>query len=315
MRIVITGGLGHLGSRLVKELGDEHELTVIDNFLVQRYPSLFSDNLPKQGVRFVEGDICSYDLKGLFKGQDVVIHLAAITDATGSAIKPADVWWVNYHGTQRVADACMANGCAMVFPSTTSVYGKADGLVDEECTELKPQSPYASSKLTAERHLVSLTGLRYITLRLGTIFGTSRGMRFHTAVNSFCWLASTGKPITVWRTALHQKRPYLCLSDFVSAMRHILSQGLYESCETYNVLTSNYSPNDIVTEIRKHRNDASVRTTDSAVMNQLSYVVSYAKFAQTGWMPRGSLAQGVSETMQLLSGLRGISWLSSDGPS
>ena len=61
-------------------------------------------------------------------------------------------------------------------------------------------------------------GLRFITCRFGTIFGTSIGMRFHTAVNKFCWQAVIGQPITVWRTALHQYRPYLDLKDAVKAI-------------------------------------------------------------------------------------------------
>ena len=52
-------------------------------------------------------------------------------------------------------------------------------------------------------------GLKGVSCRFGTIFGASPGMRFHTAVNKFCWQAVMGQPITVWSTAYDQKRPYL----------------------------------------------------------------------------------------------------------
>lgn len=115
----------------------------------------------------------------------------------------------------------------MLFLSTTSVYGTQREVVDEMCSveELKPQSPYAASKLQAEQLLKSMgeeSGLQFVTVRFGTVFGKSVGMRFHTAINKFCWQASTARPITVWRTAMHQKRPYLHVSDAVRALHFIL---------------------------------------------------------------------------------------------
>jgi nucleoside-diphosphate-sugar epimerase len=65
---------------------------------------------------------------------------------------------------------------------------------------LKPQSPYAASKLHAEQRLQSLGEgqvLYYVTCLFGSIFGISPGMRIHTAINKFCWQAVIGQPITV----------------------------------------------------------------------------------------------------------------------
>lgn len=297
--VILTGGLGHIGSALLKPLGEVHNIAVVDNFSTSRYPSLYADNLPASGIRYIEGDICTYDLKSLFRGRDVVIHLAAITDAATSALRPADVYWVNYHGTERVGEACVANGCRLLFPSTTSVYGKSEGLVDETSV-LRPQSPYASSKLRAEQYLKTVDGLRFVILRWGTIYGASRGMRFHTFVNSACWAAATGKPIKVWKTALHQKRPYLYLGDAYRSVSHIIDKDLFNG-DVYNVLTGNHSVSDILDVVRKYKNDVSVRTTDSPILNQNSYTVSYSKIRDTGWEPTGNLEAGIAETMELLS--------------
>ena len=65
-----------------------------------------------------------------------------------------------------------------------------------------------------------------IILRFGTIFGISPGMRFHTAVNKFCFQASIGEPLTVWRTAYDQMRPYLYLNDAMKAFRLIINQSV-----------------------------------------------------------------------------------------
>ena len=78
----------------------------------------------------------------------------------------------------------------MIHLSSTSVYGTQKKMVDEDCPEedLKPQSPYAATKLKEERlisKLVKEKSLKAVTFRFGTIFGVSPGMRFHTAVNKF----------------------------------------------------------------------------------------------------------------------------------
>ena len=254
MKIMITGALGHIGSKFIHSLqaGLFEEVRLIDNFLTQRYASLF--NLPK-GVRFVftEADIMTADLDRYFEGVDVVLHLAAITDAASTFGKEEQVEAVNYSGTDRVAQACIRNGCRLIFPSTTSVYGSQDEVVDECCTleQLKPQSPYAASKLKAEQLLERLGaehGLSFIVCRLGTIFGISVGMRFHTAVNKFIWQACLGQPITVWRTALNQKRPYLDLGDANRAIQFIIDKGLFDN-SVYNVVTVNATVGDIVETI------------------------------------------------------------------
>jgi nucleoside-diphosphate-sugar epimerase len=118
-----------------------------------------------------------------------VVHLAAITNAASFEIKEV-VERVNYVGTELVARACAETGSRLLFLSTTSVYGVSEGVVDENCSDedLKPQSPYAESKIKAERYLSRLAereGLKFFIARFGTIYGTSRGMRFHTAVNKF----------------------------------------------------------------------------------------------------------------------------------
>ena len=307
MRLVVTGALGHIGSQLIRELPlvlPNAEFLLVDDLSTQRYCSLFS--LPDEGhYRFVEGDVLKADLRALFDGADIVIHLAAVTNAAASFEIQEHVERVNFEGTRRVALACADIGARLAFLSTTSVYGTASSTVDETCpvSELKPQSPYAASKLRAEQFLESLGRdhcLEFVICRFGTIFGTSVGMRFHTAINKFCWQATMGLPLTVWRTALHQRRPYLDLGDGCRALTHIIRTGLFDN-EIYNVLTMNSSIGDIVDTIRGYISDVNVELVDSPIMNQLSYDVSDAKFAAKGFVATGSLDAGVCNTLQLLA--------------
>jgi nucleoside-diphosphate-sugar epimerase len=310
MRIAVTGALGHIGSSLIRALPVEFpgaDIVMVDDLSTQRYSSLF--DLPESAAyHFQEGDIRTIDLVELFRGADVVIHLAAITNATESFTNRDAVETVNVGGTRRVAEACAEVGAPMIFLSTTSVYGTQSSTVDEDCpeSELQPQSPYATSKLEGERLLGVVArerGLRYIACRFGTIFGPSIGMRFHTAINKFCWQATLGEPITVWRTAMHQKRPYLDLQDAVRTILFIIRRDLFD-CRIHNVVTVNSTVADIVGMIQTHIPDAIVQFVDTPIMNQLSYEVSSARFRNAGFTFSGDLRGGITSTLELLKGIR-----------
>lgn len=305
MKILITGALGHIGSGFIHSLrpADVERVVMIDNLATQRYSSLF--NLPG-GVdfRFIESDIFNVDLASLFAGVNVVIHLAAITDATSSFGIQSEVERINHEGTRKVAEACIRNNCSLIFISSTSVYGTQSGTVDESCpeAELRPQSPYAEAKLMSEDMLMRLgeaEGLRCVICRFGTVYGVSAGIRFHTAVNKFIWQACTGRPMTVWRTAIDQKRPYLDIIDAVRALRFIIEQDLSDN-QIYNVLTGNATVREIVECIRAFKKDARVEYVDTRIMNQLSYHVLNDKFCNLGFAFTGNLQEGVRQTVHLL---------------
>jgi UDP-glucose 4-epimerase len=315
MKIVVTGALGHIGSRLIRELPKNYpncNIVMVDNFLTNRFSSLF--DLPDEGrYQFVEGDVLKLDLSPVFEGASVVIHLAAITDATSSFENRDHVEYVNFNATVKVADSCVQVGTPLIHLSSTSVYGTQNELVDEDCSEdeLQPQSPYAETKLKEEEYLQKLgvsKGLDYITCRFGTIFGTSIGMRFHTAVNKFCWQAVMGRPITVWRTALHQKRPYLDLGDAISAFVFIINQNLFDR-RVYNVLTTNATVNDIIQIISSNVPAATIEYVDTEIMNQLSYEVASERFKAHGFGYDGKLESGINATLQLLENSNGSNYL------
>ena len=306
MKIVVTGGLGHIGSRLIRALPDyfeDAEIVILDDLSTQRFPSVF--DLPSDArYRFVEVDVTEADLAPYFSAADAVVHLAAIVDAAGSFDRKAEVERVNLTATRRVAEAAAMAGAGMIFPSSTSVYGTQEATVDEDCPEddLKPQSPYAETKLREEnllREMAAASGLRCVICRFGTIFGISPGMRFHTAVNKFCWQAVMGQPLTVWSTAYEQMRPYLDVGDAVRAIALIIESGHFDG-GVYNVLTANATVSDVVEAIRVRVADIEVSFVDAPIMNQLSYEVSDARFRRLGFVPEGELAAGIAETVTLL---------------
>ena len=307
MKIIVTGAIGHIGSYIVRDLGVQFpkaEIVMIDNMMTQRYASLF--NLPPLGnYHFIEDDVNSIDLKTVFSGANVVIHLAAITDATGSFDRAEELENNNYQSTVKVANACIETGASLIALSSTSVYGTQNDVVDEDCLEeeLQPQSPYATTKLKEEELIAKLCkekGLKAIHCRFGTIFGASAGMRFHTAVNKFCWQAVMGRPISVWRTAYDQKRPYLDLLDASRAIELIIKNNIFDG-RVYNVLTNNSTVREVVDVIREFVPDIEVGFVDSKIMNQLSYEVLDNRFKSKGFISAGSLRRGIGETVSLLS--------------
>ena len=312
MKITITGGLGHIGSALVRSnlasLGVK-EIVVIDSLSTQRFGSLFnlSEN-PK--IVFINKSIELLDNNDLeiIEGSTVLIHLAAMTDASSSIEKKEELFANNLGGTQAVITLCLSKGIKLIFPSSTSVYGSQLSLVDESSLDLNPQSPYADCKLEEESLIKDsiASGLSGVILRLGTIHGVSPGMRFHTAVNKFCFDYMLGKPLSVWRTAINQYRPYLALSDAVRAIQHVISNKIYNG-QIYNVLTENLSLQSIISTIEEiGGKPARIEYVDSPIMNQFSYEVSKLKFQETGFDFQGSVYEDISSTLKILSGIQNV---------
>ena len=258
MKIIVTGALGHIGSKLIRDLPiyfKEPDIIMIDNLTTQRFTSLF--NLPKNNAnyKFFYKDITKDDLNLIFQNADIVIHLAALTEATASVDSPEEYEKVNYLGTKNILDLCKKNSVKVIHFSSTSIYGTKKEIVDEDCDmdDINPQSPYAATKLKEEilvKNYYENYGVKATTLRLGSICGISPGMRFHAAISKFCFQASTGQSITVWKTAINQKRPYLNLNDAIKAIAFIIKNNLFDG-EVFNLVTSNLSVQDIINIIKK----------------------------------------------------------------
>lgn len=308
MNICITGALGHIGSSLIRNLSAPglDIVYLVDNLMTQRYSSIF--DLP-DGTRFIfhQIDINSNEIKAIIADSDILIHLAAVTDAEKSFDRADMVEEVNKKGFEYVANLCANTGCALLFPSSTSVYGSQNEIVDENCSdeELKPQSPYADSKIFSEKLLAELAakkGLKYVIFRIGTIFGFSPGMRFHTAVNKFIWQALTGQPLTIWKTALHQKRSYCDLGDCVRAINFVIANNCFDN-QIYNIVTGNFTVQTIIDVIRKYVPGIQISFVDSPIMNQLSYEVSNKKSRELGITYLGDLEDSVFKTLLKLKNI------------
>lgn len=312
MKVVITGGLGHIGSRLIRELPLAFpgiEVIIVDSLATQRYVSLF--DLPMTAkFLFVQGDVTKMELAPVFAGADVAVHLAALTDPDASFDHPEAMEFVNYAATQRVAEACAATGVPLIHASSTSVYGTEKNCVDEDGgpEDISPQSPYAETKRKEELFVegMCISGkLKAMSFRFGTIFGVSPGMRFHTAVNKFCWQAAMGHPLSVWKTAYDQTRPYLDLGDAVRAVQFVIKNKLFDG-RIYNAVSINASVREVVDTIGHHIPNLKIELVESRIMNTLSYKVMNTRLNQCGFKFQGSLDESVRATLQRLANVTSL---------
>ena len=192
----------------------------------------------------------------------------------------------------------------LIHLSSTSIYGSQSSLVDEDCDFLKPQSPYADVKLLEEKYLKKKENrkLKYITLRLGTITGVSKGMRFHTAVNKFCYKTILKEEVPIWNNAMDQYRPYLSLSDAIKTFIYIINNNFFNR-EIYNVLTNNYTVREILKMIKNNNFSIRIKKTKSPILNQNSYKVSDKKIKKFKINFNKHIKKDIKETLSLLKSL------------
>lgn len=306
MRLIITGGLGHIGSGLLSHINsikNLKEIIIIDNSIQNKKHVLFN-LIIKVKIKFIEQDVLSVDLTKIIKHGDIIIHLAAITNASESFKIKKRLIRNNFSSTKKIVDLSKKKKIRCIFFSSTSVYGSNNKVMyEDDFTNLNPQSPYAECKIKEEKYIIKnakKNKMNFVILRLGTIYGVSPGMRFHTAVNKFCYQAAFNKPLTVWKTALNQKRPYLDLNDAIKCIKLILLKNLFNN-NIFNVITDNITLKNLLLTIKKYKK-IKIKLVSNRIMNQLSYEASNKKILNYGFKVSGNLNVQIKKTLDLFKG-------------
>jgi nucleoside-diphosphate-sugar epimerase len=306
MNLLLTGSLGHIGTFFLKKIARDNiinKIFIIDNNRSERINTLFNYK-NKNKVFFRLGDLTKKDTFKYIKNINTVIHFASITNAEESINIKKELIHNNFSSFINVVNYCVYNNCNLIHISSTSVYGSQEIKVDENCKSLKPQSPYAEVKLKEEQYLQRVKNkLNFVTLRFGTIAGTSDGMRFHTAVNKFCFNAIMNKPITVWQTAMNQYRPYLSIRDAYKTIIFIIKKRIFDK-QVYNVVSSNLTVKQILEIIKKYKKKITIKFTHSKIMNQLSYHVSTKKINTKGLTLNSKIETDIKNTFKLFKNIK-----------
>ena len=303
MKLIITGACGHIGSYVAENIFKIKKIKktiLIDNLQSNRFHSIFNQK-KKNNLEFHLGDLNDDKSLEKFKKIDYLIHLASMTNAEKSFGKEKEMYKNNLDCLKTVIEFCKKNRVKLIHLSSTSVYGKQAALVDETCEKkyLKPQSPYAKIKLLEEKMLKREKNLQYTTFRFGTISGVSKGIRFHTAVNKFCLNAAINESINVYKTALHQYRPYLSIKDAFKTFKFCIEKDFFEK-DIYNALSGNFTVNQILTKVKKYKKNIKIKFVNSPIMNQLSYHVDDKKLSNRGLKLSNKIENDIKETLNLL---------------
>ncbi len=301
MTILVTGGLGHIGSRLIQDLLVRDRVVVIDSLETQRYSSIFALS-GKNCIDFIEADISKVIPSALRDYQPIstVIHLAAKNHGQSSRSLEFEQ---NLKLTESAIQIALYYSSHLIFPSSSSVYAQTAGIHDEKVALNFPVNKYSSVKLQEENLIMSSELERWTILRLGTLHGVSPGMRFHTAVNKFCWDARTRGYIEVWESALDETKPYLSLDDCVSALIFFTFNVNFAS-GIWNLASNHHKTSEIVSLIQDFsKSKVDLRTVDSNFESSRSILLSLNKIDATGLKFKGSLTNDVKATLELLNGL------------
>jgi nucleoside-diphosphate-sugar epimerase len=301
MNIVVTGGAGYLGSVLVPRLlGRGHAVRVVDigyfgvgHLRTFRRPV----ELVRQDIRRARSDRAF--VAELFDGADCLIHLAAVSNDPSAELNPELTDEVNFQASEALAEAAKRRGVRFLFSSSCSVYGAADGEVDEGGA-VQPLTVYGESKVKAERMLASLAGDGWapVVLRNGTLFGFSPRMRFDLVVNIFGLYGALHGEIKVFGDG-RQWRPFLHVGDCARAFVRFTEAGDLEH-DTYNVAHENLQVCDVADVFRRVIPDLKVTTLDTPDLDRRDYRVSTARLRATGFRTRTGVEAGAEEVVDAI---------------
>jgi len=231
--VIITGGTGFIGRHLVKRLSNNKQFSIV---LVANTSNLSGMELSeKTHLTYYAADIRNRDaILNFFQHEraDICVHLAAKISVAESIKNPQETMDINVNGTLNVLEACHRSGVdSFVFASSAAVYGDVKKLPISEDESLKPLSPYGTSKMLAEEHVLSYKQARKIkntiSLRIFNVYGSGQ-ISEADVITKFAKRLSIGQPPIINGDGM-QTRDFISVEDAADAI--IASTTLMEGVE------------------------------------------------------------------------------------
>lgn len=218
--ILITGGLGFIGSHIANELINDNNVVILDNLSTGNINNLKNPN--HENLKIVIEDICNTNLDDLTSNIDYIFHLAAMASVPLSIDKPVECSEINLNATIMLLKSAVDNDVKkIVFSSSSSVYGQNKNMPLKETEQPMPMSPYASSKASCELYLKAFHesyGLNYVSLRYFNVFGPGQDKNSHYAavIPNFISALLEGNQPEIYGDG-EQTRDFIYVKDVVKA--------------------------------------------------------------------------------------------------
>jgi nucleoside-diphosphate-sugar epimerase/quercetin dioxygenase-like cupin family protein len=297
-KIVITGGLGYIGTELCKIYSGyswNDKIIVIDN----RFISERVNQIRNWNMEFVQGDILDKELiKKYCSDADVVHHLAGITDVPRVKSESNDkhdqrIKEVAEVGTQNILDV-IKNDCKIIMPSSHVIYEGIEkvknDIKEEETTS--PELSYAKSKDYNEKQLKA-SGKNYIILRLGSVYGYSTDTaRIDIMANFFSKVASQNGTLKLFAGG-RQVKSLVPLIDVARCFKFMEQRDDLNS-EVFNLTKDTVTVKDVAEICKKINPKITLKETNDEVPN-MGFSLSNKKIINTGFEFLYSLEESIKE--------------------
>jgi nucleoside-diphosphate-sugar epimerase len=295
-KVLVTGGLGFIGTHLVPFLGKKGFDVVSSDIHVRDYDD------------YVRADITAYeDLHSVFAKEKIshVVHMAGEVGKMVGEEHPQKMLYVNNIGTMNIVKLCLEYKARLVYFSTSEVYGHlfdSGRILKEEdldgASAFATTNVYAMTKLFGEaivRHYVDNYGLRAVTVRPFMVYGPGeQPSKYRSALVNFVNAALTDRTLTVHRGAV---RAWCYVSDFVNGVYLVLKRPSAGGYEAYNVGSGELRTMEELAEIIVKETGASrrqIKVVDPPTrFLSLSKRFSIEKLESIGYRPDVSLTEGV----------------------
>lgn len=314
MKILVTGGLGFIGSnfcRHVIETIPDAELTNVDKIGVGASLSSLIDIEEEDRYKFVKGNVCDSKLMNrLVKNQDAIVNFAAETHVDRSIADPDEFLHSNTIGTFTILEALRKNAIQtrLVQVSTDEVYGEIPNGSFGEDDPLKPSNPYSASKAAADMFVLAYC----------KTYGVNASITRCTNNYGPYQLPEKLIPKTVIRGLKNLKIPvygtgnnirdWIYVQDHCEAIRLVLTKG--QPSIIYNISAGNELANlDIVGRILKYlgRTQEMIEFVEDRPGHDVRYSLESSKIrSELGWKPKHTFEEALKQTIDWY--VRNESW-------
>jgi len=301
MRLLVTGGVGFLGSNFCCKIIDNVDILVIIDKInycgnVKNIKTIISSNK----LILIKEDILQANLKYIleYHNIDTVIHFAAQTHVDNSYDGFFNFISDNITATHVLLERCKNYGLVkkIIHMSTDEVYGPSSTNKLSESSNFNPTNPYAASKASAEMVVNSYKfsyKLPIIILRCNNIYGP--GQYPEKIIPKFTSLIMRGRSMTIHGDG-HKVRDYIYIDDVVDAVKCVLYNGKIN--EVYNIGCDNpRSILDITNDLKNILNKGEIEHVADRPFNDDRYYVNCDKLKKLGWNLKISWEEGLQKTL------------------